>query len=58
MPEITKKERTVPASSFVATIAANVDNDELSDDDFRQIVRDVLPVVIYDGCEEEQSEEE
>jgi len=45
-----KEKRTVPASSFVGTLAANVDN-KMSDADFRQFVRNTLPIVQYDGCD-------
>ena len=41
--------RTVPAANFVGTLAENVDNDRLSDKEFRQFVRNSLPVVIYDA---------
>ena len=37
----------VPAEHFMATIAANVDNKKLSDADFRQFIRDTLPIVQY-----------
>lgn len=47
----TKPTRTVPASNFVGTVANNVDNDELSDKEFRQFIRNTLPIVIFDGCE-------
>lgn len=40
-------EQTVPAENFMATIAANVDNDELSDGDFRDFIRRTLPIVQY-----------
>ena len=55
---IIPEERTVPASSFVGTISANVDNIKLTDEKFRQFVRNTLPIVIYDGCEKEEKEEE
>lgn len=38
---------TVPAENFVATIAANVDNDKLTDAEFRSFIRRSLPVVDY-----------
>ena len=41
----------VPAQNFVETIAANVDNPNLSDADFRAFIRSSLPVVIYDRKE-------
>lgn len=46
-----KPERTVPASNFVGTVSANVDNANLSDKEFRDFVRRTLPIVIYDDCE-------
>ena len=52
MPKTEK--RTVPADSFVATVATNVDNEKLSDKKFREFVRKTLPIVIYDGCEKEK----
>lgn len=39
--------RTVPAINFMATIAANVDNKKLNDKEFRQFIRNTLPIVIY-----------
>ncbi len=51
------KERTVPASNFVGTLAANVDNGKLSDAEFRQMVRNTLPVVQYDSGRFELYEE-
>jgi hypothetical protein len=37
----------VPAEHFMATIAVNVDNEKLSDADFRQFIRNTLPIVQY-----------
>jgi hypothetical protein len=37
----------VPAENFMATIAANVDNPKLTDADFREFIRNTLPIVIY-----------
>lgn len=42
-----EKERTVPATNFCQTLEVNVDNEQLSDKDFRQIVRNTLPIVQY-----------
>lgn len=42
------KNRTVPAANFVGTVVANVDNEKMSDEDFRQFVRNTLPIVQYD----------
>lgn len=36
---------TISAESFVATLAANVDNDKLTDAEFRQVCRNTLPIV-------------
>jgi hypothetical protein len=41
------ESRTVPADSFMATIAANVDNKKMNDKEFRQFIRNTLPIVIY-----------
>jgi hypothetical protein len=38
---------TVPAENFMATLNANVDNEKLSDADFREFVRNTLPIVIF-----------
>lgn len=40
----------VPAESFMTTIAANVDNNKLSDEDFREFIRNTLPIVEYIKC--------
>jgi hypothetical protein len=37
----------IPAEHFCTTLAANVDNDKLSDADFRQFVRNTLPIVNF-----------
>ena len=37
----------IPAEHFAATIAINVDNEKLSDADFRQFIRNTLPIVQY-----------
>lgn len=39
------EEEKIPASNFCQTLKANVDNDKLSDADFRQMVRNTLPIV-------------
>lgn len=39
--------RVVPAEHFMATIAANVDNDKLTDAEFREFIRNTLPIVNY-----------
>lgn len=45
------EKRVIPASSFVGTIATNVDNPDLSDKKFRDLIRDALPIVIYERLE-------
>jgi hypothetical protein len=35
----------VPAKNFIGTIMANVDNDKMNDSDFRQFIRNTLPIV-------------
>lgn len=46
-PKRNTEARVVPAESFVGTLAANVDNKKMSDKNFRQLVRNTLPIVIY-----------
>lgn len=43
------KLNSVPASNFVGTLAANVDNEKMSDVEFRQFVRNTLPIVEYNS---------
>lgn len=40
-----EEERTVPAENFVETLRVNVDNENLTDTEFRQFVRNTLPIV-------------
>lgn len=51
-------KRTVPAANFMATIAANVDNEKVSAEDFREFIRDTLPIVIYDNADKEDQASE
>jgi hypothetical protein len=44
---LAKHKRTIPADHFMGTIAANVDNDKLSDAEFRQFIRNTLTIVEY-----------
>jgi len=39
---------TVPAKNFMATIAANVCNEKLTDKQFREFIRNTLSIVEYD----------
>lgn len=41
------KPRTSPAEIFLQTLAANLDNEKLTDADFRQFVRNSLPGVVF-----------
>jgi hypothetical protein len=41
--------RTVHASNFVGTIAANANSDKLTDAEFRAFIRNSLPIVVYDS---------
>jgi len=51
-------KRTVPASNFMATIAANVDNEILNAEQFRMFIRNSLPIVIYEGSDEDPAKDE
>lgn len=37
--------QTVPAENFVQTLSVNVDNEKLTDEQFREFVRNTLPIV-------------
>ena len=39
----------VPASNFISTMVANVDNPAISDAEFRAMFRRTLPIVEYDS---------
>lgn len=41
------QERTVPTDSFCQMLNVNVDNAKLNDSEFRQFVRNTLPIVIF-----------
>lgn len=41
-----KEKKTIPAENFLQTVAANVDNSNLTDAAFRQLCRNSLPIVI------------
>lgn len=44
-------DSTIPAENFVQTLAVNVDNAGLSDADFRQMVRNTMPTVVFNRTE-------
>jgi hypothetical protein len=48
--EISKHNKIgmVPAGNFCKTVQANVDNEKLSDADFREFIRNTLPIVIME----------
>jgi len=46
--------RTVPAENFMSTIAANVDNENVSDEQFREFIRNTLPIVQYEGASDDE----
>jgi hypothetical protein len=48
--------RTVPAVSFVALLEANVENERLSDKDFREFVYNTLPIIIFPSNQKTQKE--
>ena len=41
------RPRPSPAEMFMRTLVANLDNDKLSDADFRQLVRNSLPEIVF-----------
>jgi len=41
----TTKNHKVGAVNFVGAILANVDNDRLNDQEFREFIRNILPIV-------------
>ena len=47
----------VPAKNFVGTILANVDNLLMSDADFRQFIRNTLPIVEKPALDDIASEQ-
>jgi hypothetical protein len=48
-------DTVIPAENFMATIAANVDNEELTDAAFRAFIRDTLPFVKYPRSKHEKN---
>lgn len=40
-------ERVVPPENFLRTVATNVDNEAMTDADFRQFIRNSLPIVKF-----------
>lgn len=42
---------TIPAKNFVGTMLANLDNDKLSDSEFRDFIRNTMPIVEKDEFE-------
>jgi len=48
-----KLQPNVPAKNFAEIVSVNVDNTKLSDTQFREFIRNTLPIVIYDRPEDE-----
>jgi hypothetical protein len=46
----------VPAKNFLTTLAANVDNKKLTDEQFREFVRNTLPIVDFPKPTSEQEQ--
>lgn len=44
--------RVLPAEQFVATLAANIDNKKVTNKQFREFVRNTLPIVQYSRPED------
>ncbi len=44
----------VPAVNFIGTVLANIDNEKLSDAEFRQFIRNSLPIVQKPELKEEE----
>ncbi len=42
---MSKESHIVPAVHFIGTMMVNVDNDKLSDSEFRQFIRNTLPIL-------------
>lgn len=40
-------DNRIPAEHFMATIATNIDNTKLTDAQFREFIRNTLPIVEY-----------
>ena len=47
LEDIDLTPRPSPAEMFMRTLVANLDNDKLSDADFRQLVRNSLPEIVF-----------
>jgi hypothetical protein len=50
-------KNTVPAINFLGTLMANLDNEKLSDSEFRQFIRNTLPIVEKPDIEKIANEE-
>jgi len=48
------KKREVPSEHFCRILNVNVDNKKLTDAEFRQMVRNTLPIVIFERPEDEK----
>jgi len=50
------KKHKIPAVNFIGTVLANVDNDDMTDSDFRKFMRDTLPIVEKPALDDVASE--
>ena len=53
----TMSKETIPAKNFVGTILANVDNLRMSDAEFREFIRNTLPIVEKPALDDIASEQ-
>ncbi|MDD5463928.1 MAG: hypothetical protein PHP62_02175 [Candidatus Moranbacteria bacterium] len=51
-----RNQRTVPASNFMGTLAANVGNLDFTAAQFRELFRNTQSIVVYDDCERIEKE--
>ncbi len=54
LAESNNKVSTIPPSNFLVTLQGNVDNKNLTDEDFRALVRNTLPIVKFKGNEKKE----
>lgn len=48
-------KRVILAANFVATMAANVDNEKLTDAQFRELFRNTIEIVQYEGADDDRN---
>ena len=47
-PPVKRPPSKIPAANFLGTVAANIDNEKMTDAEFRAFIRRTLPIVQYD----------